>query len=316
MRPMHGQLRDDADMDGSLLAPRLAQFVAVARHEHMTRAAGELGMPQSTLSRGIARLEADVGVALFLRSGRQLRLTRAGRVLRASAERALAELDQAVQAVAGEVDPVHGRVTLAFLHTLGPQAVPRILRQFRAEHPSIRVDLVQAGHEAVLGRLRDGDADLCLTSPLPADPHMHTEPLQEQRLSLAVPAAHPLARRRRVRLAEVAGEQFVGFQPGYGLRAITEAWCRQAGFTPRLAFEGQDVETVRGLVGAGLGVALLPGAGSRSVPGVVELRVTEPATTRTVGLVWRRDHPESAPVRAFREFVLDAGRGLLRDGGT
>lgn len=91
MRPMHVSKRHNAEMN-DVLAPRLHRFVAVARAEHMTRAADEIGVPQSTLSRGIARLEADLGVTLFVRSGRTVRLTREGRTLLRHAERALAEL--------------------------------------------------------------------------------------------------------------------------------------------------------------------------------------------------------------------------------
>lgn len=274
----------------------------------MTRAAGLLGVPQSTLSRGIARLEADLGAALFVRAGRTIRLTRAGQSLLTAAERALAELDTGVREVAGEVDPVRGRVALAFLHTLGAEAVPMILKGFRAEHPGIRVELVQDRHDAVLAKLRAAEVDLCLTSPLPEEAGIATRALQEQRLSLAVPAGHRFATRRDIRLAEAAQEQFVGFAPAYGMRRISDEWCRQAGFSPVLAFEGQDVETLRGLVTAGLGVALLPTDTGRGALGVVDVRVTEPRTTRTVGVAWMSERPAPAPVQALRDFVLRTGR--------
>ncbi|WP_308259271.1 LysR family transcriptional regulator [Pseudonocardia sp. H11422] len=294
------------------IAPRLRQFVAVARAEHVTRAADEIGVPQSTLSRGIARLEADLGIPLFARSGRTVRLTRAGRAFLQHAERALAELDAGARELVGDADPVRGRVCLAFLHTLGGEAVPRLLREFRAAHPGIRFDLVQGAHHVLLDRLRGGEVDLCLTSPLPTEPGLAVAPMHEQELRLAVPAEHPLtARRDGLPLADASGAQFVGFRPGYGLRSIVDAWCREAGFTPQLAFEGGDVETLRGLVGAGLGVALLPPVTRAPAAGVVELPVTAPRTTRTIGLVWVRDRPAPPPVRALRDFVLSAGPRLL-----
>jgi DNA-binding transcriptional LysR family regulator len=102
----------------------------------------------------------------------------------------------------------------------------------------------------------------------------------------------------------------VGYRPGFGLRSLTEAWCREAGFVPRMAFEGEDGETLRGLVGAGLGVALLAPS-THVTPGVVELRVTEPRTTRTVGLVWVADRPAGPAVRVFRDFLRRSGPALL-----
>lgn len=130
-----------------------------------------------------------------------------------------------------------------------------------------------------------------------------------------VPLGHRLAGRSRLRLAEAADEQFVGLARGYGLRTTSDGWCRAAGFTPRLAFQGEDIDTVRGLVAAGLGVALLPpDAGGRARP-VVEVDV-EPRTSRTIGLVWRRSSEELPAVRAFRDLVLRAGPDLLAGSPT
>jgi DNA-binding transcriptional LysR family regulator len=315
MRPMHLCTSYDERVDESdllaALAPRLRHFTAVARTEHMTRAADEIGVPQSTLSRGIARLEQDLGVALFVRAGRAVRLTRAGRTLLRHAERAVAELDAAAREIVTDADAVRGRVALGFLHTFGAEAVPRLLRDFRRTHPDVRFDLAQGGNDAIAERLRAGEVDLCLTSPLPPDPGLVTAPMYEQELRLVVPAEHPLAQHRDgLPLAAAATAQFVAYRPGFGLRSLTEAWCREAGFVPRMAFEGEDGETLRGLVGAGLGVALLAPS-AHTTPGVVELHVTAPRTTRTVGLVWVADRPAGPAVRVFRDFVRRAGPALL-----
>jgi DNA-binding transcriptional LysR family regulator len=315
MRPMHVCWSYDALVDESdlhvTLAPRLRQFVAVARTEHMTRAADEIRIPQSTLSRGIARLERDLGVALFVRTGRAVRLTRAGRTLLRHAERAMAELDAATRELGADADAVRGRVALGFLHTFGAEAVPRLLREFRRTHPDVRFDLAQSGRDALLARLRSGEVDVCVTSPLPTDPGLVSSAMYEQELRLVVPAEHPLAvHRDGLPLAAAATAQFVGYRPGFGLRSLTEAWCREAGFAPRLAFEGEDGETLRGLVGAGLGVALLAPS-SHPAAGVVELPVTSPRTTRTVGLVWVADRPVAPAVRVFRDFLRRSGPALL-----
>ncbi|MGW6919533.1 LysR family transcriptional regulator [Kitasatospora sp. NPDC054939] len=293
------------------LAPRLAQFAAVARLEHVTRAAALLAVPQPTLSRAVARLEGELGVDLLARQGRTVRLTRAGRLLLASVERALAELERGAEAARAEVDPAAGRVAFGFLHTMGSDAVPALLRGFRTVYPQVRFQLVQDYVGAMLERLRAGELDLCLVSPLPDDPALVTRPLDEQRLYLVVPADHRLAGRRRIRLAEVAEEPFVAVERGYGLRAITDGFCAEAGFEPRIAFEGEDTETLRGLVAAGLGVALLPPV-LVARPGVVELEVTAPRTRRAIGLAWSAAHPPTAPVAAFRDFVLSRRGRLLQ----
>ncbi|MFG2295020.1 LysR family transcriptional regulator [Streptomyces sp. NPDC048603] len=293
----------------SLLAPRLTYFVTVARHEHVTRAAHELGIPQSTLSRAIVRLEQDLGVALFARTGRTVSLTTAGRTFLASAERALGEIGRAAGSVQQDADPHAGKVAFGFLHTLGPETVPGLIRAFRADHPGVRFSLVQNYGEAMLERLRAGELDLCLTSPVPDAPDLATRRLDEQRLRLVVPDDHRLAARKRIRLAEAADETFVTLEPGYGLRRITDDLCAEAGFTPRVAFEGEEAETLRGLVAAGLGVALLPPPAVPR-PGVVELTVTAPRAVREIGVAWLEGHPDTPPVAAFKRFLLSR-RGRL-----
>jgi DNA-binding transcriptional LysR family regulator len=315
---MHELVRHDADVDESTvlaaLAPRLRWFAAVGRAEHMTRAADELGVPQSTLSRGIARLEEEIGVPLFVRSGRSLRLTREGRTLLRAAERSIAELATGARDLAGDADRLRGRITLAFLPTLGTDVVPHLLSEFRARHPGIRFDLIQDAHSVLLARVRSGEADLALTSPLPDEAALAAHALGEEELRLAVPAGHPLADRvGGLPLADAAGEAFVGFLPGYGLRGTVDAWCREAGFTPRLAFEGGDTATLRGFVGAGLGVALLPVSHREPPPGVLELPVSSPRTSRVIGLVWARNRAASAPTRALRDFVRRRRRPLFAD---
>jgi DNA-binding transcriptional LysR family regulator len=293
------------------LAPRLAQFVAVARHEHVTRAAAELAVPQSTLSRAIARLEDDLGVSLFARHGRTVSLTPAGRTFLVSAERALTFVEQAAEAVRSDADPATGKVAFGFLHTLGPETVPELIRTFRADHPRVRFSLMQNYGESMLDRLRAGDLDLCLTSPVPDAPDLVARRLDEQRLRLVVPDDHRLADRKRIRLAEAADEAFITLEPGYGMRRISDALCAEAGFRPRIAFEGEEAETLRGLVAAGLGVALLPPP-TVSRPGVRELTVSAPRAVREIGVAWLDGHPDTPPVAAFKKFLLSR-RGQLLD---
>jgi len=284
------------------LAPRLALLRALAAEQHVTRAADRLGVPQPTVSRWLASLSAELGTPVIVRNGRGVRLTKAGQILAEAAEQALGVLEAGCRRAIGEADPERGQVVLAFLHTMGGVRVPELLRAFRAQHPEVRFALEQAAHEEMLARVRAGDVDLALTAPLPADqPDLACLPLYEQPLLLTVPVGHPLAGRRRVRLAELAGEQFVGMKAGYGLRRITDAMCERAGFLPELAFEGEEVDTVRGLVAAGLGVALLPQSDT-ALNGVVELALPPPAS-RTIGLVWLAGVPLPPAAEMFRAFV-------------
>jgi LysR family transcriptional activator of glutamate synthase operon len=285
------------------LVPALALLAAVRDTGSITRAAEVLGIPQPTVSRRLAALGELVGAALTTPHGRGVRLTRVGTLLADTAERALSVVTTGARQVREEIEPQRGHVVLGFLHLLGRSLVPRLLRDFRAGHPGVRFSLVQGSRQDILNRLNGGGIDLALVAPVPADdPALVAAPLREQELFLSVPATHHLAGRRNVRMSELADEDFVLLEPGYGLRQITDELCAAAGFRPAIAFEGQESDTVRGLVAAGLGVALLPGFEPEPPAGVVEVRL-HPRAKRTIGLVWPAGDALTPAVGKFRDFV-------------
>lgn len=230
-----------------------------------------------------------------------MRLTRAGRLLCEAADRALAALEAGHRAAAEEVSPERGQVALGFLHLLGRSVVPALVSGFRESHPSVRFRLVQDSRQEILDHLAGGVVDLALVSPPPDDPAFAHTVVREEELVLVVPRGHRLADRASVRVAELAGEEFVGLEHGYGLRRITDDLCAAAGFVPTVAFEGQDTETVRGLVATGLGVALLPHA--EWPTGLPEIPLT-PRAAREITLVWPADAPLPPAVRAFRDHAV------------
>jgi LysR family transcriptional regulator, transcription activator of glutamate synthase operon len=202
-----------------------------------------------------------------------------------------------------EVAPESGHVVLGFLHLLGRSLVPSLLRGHRARYPEVRFTLVQGSRQEMLDRLAGGELDLALLAPLPSLPSLTSAGLVEEEILLSVPAGHHLAARHSVRMTELADEEFVLLEQGYGVRTLTDELCAAAGFTPRIAFEGQESDTVRGLVAAGLGVALLPRFGPGTPAGVAEVPL-EPRPYRTIGLVWRTDEPMTPAVTGFRDHVL------------
>jgi DNA-binding transcriptional LysR family regulator len=280
----------------------LQWFAALVEDPNMKHTAARLHISQPALSRSLRRLEASVGVQLFDRVGRSLVPNEHGQALAEHVRRALVELETGISSVRRAADPEAGEIRLAFLHTLGAWLVPELIRAYGAEHPGVRFRLSQAGSRTLISGLREGRHDLVLTGNDPADDQLSWRALIREPLRLAVGPDHRLAQRRRVRLAEVADEPFVVVKAGYGLRGITDALCAQAGFTPQVAFEGEDVETLRGLVAAGLGVSLLP-ARSNASSAAPLLAVADRGCARTIGLAWHRTRYRSPAVRTFADFV-------------
>src|SRR5579859_6857973 len=227
---------------------------------------------QSGVSRALARLEAQIGTPLLPRSGRTLRMTHAGAVFKPHLDAMLHDLDDGIAAVSQLLDPDTGTVALAFQASLGTWLVPDLVRSFRAAHPGVRFLLAQVRDDPDSVALDGGHADLELGSRRSPDDATRTRLIGQEPLRLALPRDHPLAGRRQIRLADVAGEPFIGLRSASALRRLTDQLCQQAGFRPDVIFEGDDLSNVRGFVAAGLGVAVVPAprAGSpEAVPGPV-----------------------------------------------
>ena len=305
------------------LLPLLPLLAELGRTQHITATAEVLGLPQSSVSRGIARASSIIGTELLIRDGRGVRLTPAALALLPHIEAALGEFRTGLDLVRHESEVVRGRISVSFQHTFGEAMLPLLISAFRNRHPQPAFDLSQGSRDGCLAELAAGDADLALTAPVAAPSRLiSSAALYREPLRLVVHRRHPLAGRRRVQLAEIRRDPFVAMGSGYGMRSLTDALFREAGFRPRIAFESQDTHTARGLVAAGLGVSVLPPAGpapgSPDLPGDlgwVELALDSGLAFREIGLAWRerRGGPDAEPdpVRLFRELVLSEGPALL-----
>jgi len=269
---------------------------------------------QSGVSRALARLEAEVGTALLRRSGRTLRMTRAGSAFKRHADAMLHQLDDGLAAVNQLIEPETGTVAVAFELSLGTWLVPDLVSSFRAGHPHIQFELKQVRDELVSSVLGRGEVDLQLSTVRRTDPTVQWRQLTVEPLRLAVPSGHPLAGRVRIRLAEVSSEPFIMLRPTSLLRQLCENLCEEAGFRPTLGFEGDDLPTVRGFVAAGLGVAIVPALREGSPDAVTGplhyVEIADPLAVRGIGLTWSTEHRLLPAAELFREHAL--GRATSR----
>jgi LysR family transcriptional regulator, transcription activator of glutamate synthase operon len=283
----------------------LRRLIALAQYGQVTDAAAALRISQPTLSRLLARAEGELGTRLFERGAEGVHPNPRGEVVLAAARDITRRYDQLRADLAELLDPGTGTVRLAFLDSIATSLVPRILHDFRAEAPRVRVVLRQEpGHE-MLRDLASGLSELALIAPRPPGPHGWL-PLQRQRLVLAVPAGHRLAARARLRLDEVADEDFVTVPRGLGFRVLLDELLQAEGMTPRISFESADLTTIEGLVGAGLGLAILPeqlvgASGTTGVP------LAAAGAERVVGLTWRTDRSLPPATARFLTFLRQAG---------
>jgi DNA-binding transcriptional LysR family regulator len=245
---------------------RLKVLKEVAAQGSFSAAAESLAYTQSAVSQQIAALEREAGAVLVDRGPRGIRLTDAGRVLVAHAEEILARLGAAeaeLEAIAGLRG---GRVRLAAFPTAGATIVPLAVKAFSSRHPGVELQLYEREPEEAVPMLKAGELDVALSIGYPSmgsTAHPRTDGLEyvellRDPLYLALPPDHRLARKPRVRLAELAEDPWIhsDCRGNCGMVAITA--CRDAGFDPRVVFETNDYNAAQGLVAAGMGVTLLP----------------------------------------------------------
>ncbi|MGO1182981.1 MAG: LysR substrate-binding domain-containing protein [Micrococcaceae bacterium] len=294
------------------LLPLLPALVALEETGQTVAAADLLQIPQSTVSRSLARIGTVLGTEVVERVGRGVRLTEAGTALAPHARAALTALETGVEAVRAQEPTARGTLRLAFQGTLGERVVPSLVRAFLHQHPAVTVELSQLSRTQCLAAAREREADICLVSPLAEEPELTSFRLHTEPLYLVVPEGHRLAGRNHVSLAEAGEEPFISMKNGYGMRTLLEQLAAQAGFTPRIGFMGDDLTTLRGLVSARLGVCLAP-RDPHGAPGCVEVPLDDDASVREIGACWRAGRQGSV-ARAFQELLRHSGRRLTRAG--
>lgn len=289
----------------------LRYFVAVAEELHFGRAAERVHIAQPPLSQQIRRLEDELGVQLFDRTKRRVELTLAGRAFLGEARQTLARAEQAVraaqQASRGEV----GELAVGFVGSATYLIVPLVLRTFRHRFPKVELLLEELSPAEQAERLRLGQIHVGFFRSVSDDEALTFEWILEERLVMALPKSHRLARQHRVELAKLAGDSFVLFPRaiGPGFYDLIVSQCRRAGFTPRVALEASSVQTIVGLVAAGMGVALVPASCQNfRRAGVIYKAIREPGPTVKMAVAWRRDD-RSPVLRAFLEVVREVARG-------
>ena len=284
---------------------QLRCFYAVARHRHFTRASEELGLSQSSVSHNIRQLEASLGVELFVRTSRAVRLTRAGEALLPRAEQIIQQLDAAVSEMQQFTGLLRGQIVLGTMRALGPIRLPALLRSFGERFPGIDIVMREHSTERMVDMLDAGELDAAFVQPpdsLPAS--VLTEVLHVEEFVLVVGPDHPLADTDEVELTALAKEDFIVFTRGSGIDSVFRAACQVAGFEPHAKFESSALQTVRALAAEGLGIAMLPRSYAEVEASAHIIRIAPPTPMRHVALAWTDRRLPAAT--AFVNFALAA----------
>ncbi len=294
-----------AIQDGSVELQQMRYVVAVAETTSFTRAAQRCLVVQSALSHQIARLERELGIKLFERTSRRVRLTSAGAAFLPAARQCLAAADRATADAAAAVGEIRGRLAVGLIPTVAAVDIPGALRDFRRRHPSVRISLRAGASEDLVEQVRQGGIEVAfLGLPVTARPDgVRFRVLAHDRLVAVVAPDHPLAKEPTVDLRRLSQEVFVDLPAKTAGRAQSDQAFAAAGLSRDVAFEVTTAYLTAGLVGQGLGIALLPSAYAPRLSGLTTIEVTD-APARVEYVIWSLVG-RTAAADAFLE-LLDA----------
>ncbi|MBA3906158.1 MAG: LysR family transcriptional regulator [Pseudonocardiales bacterium] len=292
---------------------QLEYFVAVAEERSFTRGASRANVVQSAASAAISRLEREVGVALFERSGRHTELTDAGRLLLRRARYILGEVQQARDELDALAGGLHGSVLIGTVLSTGRFDLIAALAEFQRAYPNVSVGLqLSAGPlEDRVNELLDGRVQLMLI-PIPTrrPPGVRLDHIADLRMALACPSDDSLVGRHQVTYRDIGERRFIDFPPDWGNRAIIDDLFATHDVRRHVALEVVDVSTALRMVRARLGIAFVPEEFVADVPGVVQVDLRDPPPAIRLGLGMALDRPVSVATRALRRTILARRRPL------
>jgi DNA-binding transcriptional LysR family regulator len=291
---------------------QIRSFLSIAETLHFGRTAELIHLSQPALSLQIRALEEEVGVRLFERNRRKTTLTAAGFAFRDDAVRALSQLDQAIRSARLAANGKLGVLRIGFISTAGSEIVPNIFRQFRELNPEVEISLRAITTADQVQMLETGSLDVgFLRLPVGGHPALDVVTVHREPFVLVVPASHKLAKRRKVRLSEVSGEDIVMYERRYapGFHDLIFGMLRDARIVPNVSQMGAEISTLISLVDAHMGIAILPASAVKnSVASVIACDIVDRIPMSEIGIVVsKRDR--AAVVDNFRSFALQKLRG-------
>ncbi|GAE32731.1 LysR family transcriptional regulator [Halalkalibacter hemicellulosilyticus] len=286
---------------------QLKYFMEVAKREHMTEAAEALHVAQSAVSRQIGNLEDELGVDLFVRQGRRVKLTPLGRIFLERTTEAMKLIESATREVEEHLEPEKGTVRITFPISMAAFTLPTAISRFRQKYPQAKFQLKQGIYYNLIEDVVNGEYNMALLAPVPEDERVEGYTLFTEEVVAIVPKTHTLSTNSDLSLKQLENEPLVVLPEGMYFRELVIQACLDQGYYPNISFEGDDVDALKGLASAGLGITLLPEVTVMdNVPhNTVKIRIRDPKVIRTVGIITPKGRELLPTERLFLQFLKE-----------
>jgi len=289
---------------------QLRYFCAVAETASFSRAADKTHVSQPSLSQQIQKLEQELGVRLFDRLGRTVRLTEPGRTFLPRARNILHEVEEASSNIQESATAMGGSVSLGVIPTIAPYFLPRRLAVFAKKYPNVHVSVVEEITPVLLEALKSGGVDVAIMAlPLPMRSHEFLSyPLMYEKLFAALPKRHSLAKRPHVTMSQLRADPFLLLRDGHCFRDTALGLCKQARLNPKVVFESGQFMSILSMVVAGMGISIVPQmAVDKHLTDCRFIPLEDRDAIRTIGAVVLRGHLLTRAQSAFLEQLRTEG---------
>lgn len=284
---------------------QLYYFSALARLEHYTKAAEELGITQPSLSHAMNSLEQELGTRLFEKQGRNVVLTKYGKFFLTYVDESLQVLELGIKKTKAMTGQNEGIVELAYIYTLGSEFVPQLAGDFMRTYEELKVRFhftVGNTYEIIQG-LKEEKYDIAFCSMLDKEPSVEFVPIGTEKLVVVVPKGHPLADEDTVDLAQAAAYPQIYFTENSGLRPVVDKLFESAHLTPKIAYEIEEDGSMAGLVAQNFGIAIMPDIPVLKQLDVEVLEICSPEQHRYIYMAQAKEKYQPPIVKKFSEFV-------------
>lgn len=284
---------------------QLRYFAALAHLEHYTKTAEELQISQPSLSHAMNTLEKEIGTALFQKQGRNVVLTKYGRLFLEYVEESLKTLDLGVEKTRAMTGQAKGVIDLAFIYTLGSEFVPELVADFMRSHEEldVRFKFTVGNTLEIIQGLKEEKFDVAFCSMIEKETLIEFIPVGEERLVVAVPKGHPLADKKQVDLEEAAVYPQVYYTKESGLRPVIDRMFGMAKIKPDIAYEIEEDGSMAGLVAQNFGIAIMPDIPVLRNLNIEVLELRDTYLKRQVYMAVSKENYKTPMVKRFTEYV-------------
>lgn len=286
---------------------QLYYFVTLAHMEHYTRAAEKLCITQPSLSHAISSLEQELDIFLFEKQGRNVVLTKYGKLFLEYAEEALGILEAGIKKTKAMTSAISGRIDLGYIYTQGIEFIPQVVEGFLSENPEkkIQFGFNNGVTEEVIKGIKEERFDVGFCSKMEQEPQLEFFPVYQEKLVLAVPNGHPLEEKPFVTFEELASFPQVFFNKGSGLRKVVDCMFAHAKLEPNITYTVDEDSAMVGLVAKGFGVGIVPDVPTIRSVAVTLLPIEGLNYERYIYMVTIRNKYQSPVVKEFIKYIRE-----------